>query len=89
MKATRTESGWLIRSENNKEEIALMSFLREHKRVSFPFTSTDYLSKADRPRSIVPPLRPVQTEVRPPSHGGGWRQVEPPDSTARDWPDAH
>ena len=32
MQATRTGHNWIIQTENNKEEIALLSFLSEHKR---------------------------------------------------------
>jgi hypothetical protein len=40
MTITQTEAGWLIKPENNKEEIALMSFLSRHKPVAWPQAET-------------------------------------------------
>ena len=47
MEITPTETGWLIRSENNKEEIALAHFLKVHQHISFATTSTDQEDETD------------------------------------------
>ena len=65
MKATQTETGWLIRSENNQEEIALTHFLKVHEHISFSTTSTECSEEADAFESIVSLLCPDQPEGDP------------------------
>ncbi|MCE0499076.1 MAG: hypothetical protein LV481_14140 [Methylacidiphilales bacterium] len=54
MQATLMETGWLIRSENNKEELELAHFLKVHEHLSFSTSSTEFPDEADTPESTVP-----------------------------------
>jgi hypothetical protein len=56
MELTPTESGWLMRSEYKKEEIALTHFLKVHAHFSVPITSTDQSDEVERNEQIVPQL---------------------------------
>lgn len=47
MEVTPTETGWLTQSENNKEEIELVHFLKVHSHFSVSSTSTDEADEAD------------------------------------------
>jgi len=60
MQATQTETGWLVQSENNKEEIALTHFLKVHEHLSFSPTSTENSDEADLAKPIEPQLSPGQ-----------------------------
>jgi hypothetical protein len=56
MKLTPTETGWLIRSETNKEEFARTHFLKVHEHLSFSTTSTNDSVEAARIDLLVPHL---------------------------------
>ena len=86
MKATRSENGWLIQPENNKEKIALVAFLNDHKRDQSASISEACLAEADTHKPIVPLLHPAETEAEPPSHGRGWPPAAKPHSNDHDLP---
>jgi len=56
MEVTPTETGWLVRSENNKEEIALTHFLKVHAHFAASTTSTEQSDEVESTEAIVPRL---------------------------------